>query len=130
MSRLTRDRTAKPVLRDQILRRERGQGNIHFPCPADHEQDWQPYAVGPYYWYMCVAIHTYIHNADKEIFIFSVQLTTSRIGNLTRLIHTYMHTVNAKSIVDTTVYSTRQVFAYIPRGAWACLSSRWVARGA
>ena len=26
-------------------------------------------------------------NADREIFIFSVQLTTSRIGNLTRLIY-------------------------------------------
>ena len=26
--------------------------------------------------------------ADREMFIFSVQLTTSRIGNLTRLIHT------------------------------------------
>ena len=46
MSRLTRDGTAEPVSRDQILRRERGQGNIHF----------------------------------------SVQLTLSRIGNLTRLI--------------------------------------------
>ena len=29
MSRLTQDGTAKPVSRDQILRRERGQGNIH-----------------------------------------------------------------------------------------------------
>ena len=28
------------------------------------------------------------NNADMEIFIFPVQLTTSRIGNLTRLIHT------------------------------------------
>ena len=48
MSRLTLDGTAKPVSRDQILKRERGQ----------------------------------------ETFIFPVQLTTSRIGNLTRLIHT------------------------------------------
>ena len=41
-------------------------------------------------------------NADREIFILSVQLTTSRIGNLTRLIlilaicvtiHTYIHNV-------------------------------------
>ena len=48
MSRLTRDGTAEPVSRDQILRRERGQGNINFPA----------------------------------------QLTTCRIGNLTRLIHT------------------------------------------
>ena len=27
-------------------------------------------------------------NADRKIFIFPVQLTTGRIGNLTRLIHT------------------------------------------
>ena len=27
-------------------------------------------------------------NADREISIFSVHLTTSRIGNLTRLVHT------------------------------------------
>ena len=41
MSRLTRDGTAKPVLRDQILRREeRGQGIINFPCSADHVQEW------------------------------------------------------------------------------------------
>ena len=52
MSRLTRDGTAKPVSRDQILRRERGQGNIHFPCSADHVQDWQPYPVDPYSCYM------------------------------------------------------------------------------
>ena len=29
---------AEPVSRDRILRRERGQGNFHFPCSADHEQ--------------------------------------------------------------------------------------------
>ena len=51
MSRLTRDGTAEPISRDQILRHARGQGNIIFP----------------------------------------VQLTTSRIGNLTRLIHTLLH---------------------------------------
>ena len=48
MSRLTRDGTAEPVSRDQILKHARGQGNIHFPCSADHEQDWQPYPVDPY----------------------------------------------------------------------------------
>ena len=48
MSRLTRDGTAEPVSRDQILRHERGQGNIHFPSSADHVQDWQPYTVDPY----------------------------------------------------------------------------------
>ena len=48
MSRLTRDGTAEPVSRDQILRHARGQGNGHFPCSADHEQDWQPYPVDRY----------------------------------------------------------------------------------
>ena len=48
MSRLTRDGTAEPVSRDQILRHVRGQGNIHFPCSARHEQDWQLHLVDPY----------------------------------------------------------------------------------
>ena len=48
MSRLTRDGTAKPVLRDQILRHERGLGNVNFSFSVDHEQDWQPYPVDPY----------------------------------------------------------------------------------
>ena len=39
MSRLTRDGTAEPVSRDHILGHVRGQGNIHFPYSADHEQD-------------------------------------------------------------------------------------------
>ena len=39
MSRLTRDGTAEPVSRDEILRRESRQENIHFPCSAGHEQD-------------------------------------------------------------------------------------------
>ena len=49
MSRVTRDRTAEPVLQgDQIPRRGRGQGNFILPCSADHEQDWHPYLVDPY----------------------------------------------------------------------------------
>ena len=138
MSRLTRDGTAESVSRDQILRHARGQGNVHFPCSADHEQDWEPYPVDPYsalcddYTYihtwedqrewhrmtrmtrpdcavMCnlINIHTYIHtyipgttlsretkfsgaNEEMEIAIFPVQLTTSRTGNLTRLVHTLL----------------------------------------
>ena len=31
---------------------------------------------------------------DRGIFIFPIQLTTSRIGNLTRLIHTLLYVVN------------------------------------
>ena len=158
--RLTRDETAEPVSRDQILRHERGQGNIIVSCSADHVQDWQPYPVDPYSCFMCD--HTYIEvqslifvfslfqtiynksgppiihttksldfipeeligvwtrsvstrfrlimemgrltqtrlpnpsretkfsgaNGDREILFFPVQLTTRRIGNLTRLIHT------------------------------------------
>ena len=55
------DGTAEPVSRDQMLRRERGQENIHFLCLADHVQDWQPYPVDPYSCYhICVTIHTNI----------------------------------------------------------------------
>ena len=48
MSRLTQDGTAKPVPRDQILRRERGQRYFRSLCSADHEQVWQSYPVDPY----------------------------------------------------------------------------------
>ena len=58
MSRLTRDGVVEPVSGDQIFRCERGQGNINFPCSADHEQVWQPYPLDPYSCYICVTIHT------------------------------------------------------------------------
>ena len=91
MSRLTRDGTAEPVSRDQILRYERGKGNNHFPCSADlDEQDWQLYPVDPYSCYMCN--HTFSGaNGDREMPIFLVQVTTSRIGNLSRLICTTLY---------------------------------------
>ena len=57
--------TAEPVARDQIVRRVRGRGNIYFPCLADHEHDWQPYAVDPY-----SAIcdnHSYIHSRSTPV---------------------------------------------------------------
>ena len=69
MSRLTRDGTAEPVSRDQILRHARGQGDIIFP----------------------------------------LQLTTSRIRNLTLLIntllyvmttHTYIHIHTCQMFLD------------------------------
>ena len=43
-SRLTREGTAETVSQDQTLRRERAQGNLHFPCPVDLEQDWQQFS--------------------------------------------------------------------------------------
>ena len=67
MSRLTRDGTAEPVSRDHILRRERGRGNIHFPCSADHEQNWRPHAVDPYSCYMCY------HNTWHVPYVFKDQ---------------------------------------------------------
>ena len=74
MNRLTRDGTAEPVSRDQILRHARGQGDVNFPCSADHEQDWQTYSVDPYsaiicddHTYIChTYIHTYIQNECFE----------------------------------------------------------------
>ena len=62
MSRLTRDGTSEPASQDQILRRKRGQRNIHFPCAADHERDWQSYPVDPYS--ARSDDHTYIHRLN------------------------------------------------------------------
>ena len=45
---MTPDGMAESVSRDQILRRERGQRNVHFPFSADYEQGWQPYPINPY----------------------------------------------------------------------------------
>ena len=64
MSRLTRDGTAEPVSRDQILRHARGRGIIFFP----------------------------------------VQLTTSRIGNLTRLIHTLLYVMTIHTIERVLIF--------------------------
>ena len=38
--------------------RTRTGKNIHFPCSADHEQDWQPYPVDPY------CINSYMFDLD------------------------------------------------------------------
>ena len=66
MSRLTRDGTAEPVSRDQILRHERGQGNIIFPCSADHEQDGNftrlIYALA-----ICVTIHACASAVTRQL---------------------------------------------------------------
>ena len=57
--------------------------------------------TGPDCVVMCNLINTHTHtymnfsgaNRDRDISIFPVQLTTSRIGNLTRFIHTLIHVV-------------------------------------
>ena len=74
MSRLTRDGTAEPVSRDQILWHERGRGNIHYSCSADHVHDWQPYPVDPYSCNMCH--HTYITTG----WVFDISLCENSIN--------------------------------------------------
>ena len=81
MSRLTRDWTAEPVSRDQTLRHERRQGNVHFP----------------------------------------VQLSPSRIDNLTRLILTlalvsfylelYIYLFNLEMPLFPSIFWTTAVFS-------------------
>ena len=71
MSRLMRDETIEPVSRDQILRRERGQGSMIFPCSADHEQDWHPHPVDLYS-ALCND-HTYIHRCWYNLFYIGIQ---------------------------------------------------------
>ena len=40
-------------------------------------------------------------HGDRGIFIFPVQLTTSRIGNLTRLIHTLLYVMTIHTYIHT-----------------------------
>ena len=67
MSGLTRDGTAELVSRDQILRHAREQGNVYFPCSADHEQDWQPYPRLIHTLLYVMTIHTYINTYKHEV---------------------------------------------------------------
>ena len=62
---------AEPVSRAQTLRRELEQGDIHFPCLADYEQDWQLYPGDPYS-ATCDG-HTYIHTVNKMKYIQLLQ---------------------------------------------------------
>ena len=99
MSRLTRDGTAEPVSRDQILRHEHGQENINFPCSADNEQDWQPYPVGPYSCYMCdrTYIHTYIH--AHEVLDYNICIVTVYAIKQTPRNDTYLYCLLSPSAV-------------------------------
>ena len=89
MSRPTRDGTAEPVSRDQIFRHARGQGDVHFPCSADHDQYWQPYPVDPYsaicddHTYTCIHVpmfHTQ-HNHPQTESCSSYASTCTEIEN-------------------------------------------------
>ena len=53
------DGTAETLSRDQILRRNAYREiNIHFPCSADHVQDWLTTRL-IHTLAICVTIHTY-----------------------------------------------------------------------
>ena len=43
-------------------------------------------------------------HGDRGMFIFPVQLTTSRIGNLTRLIHTLLYVMTIYTYIHTMYY--------------------------
>ena len=60
MSRLTRDGTAETVSQDQILRRERGQGNLHFPWSIDHKQNFSNLTRLILTLATCLIIHTQV----------------------------------------------------------------------
>ena len=45
-------------------------------------------------------------HGDRGIFIFPVQMTTSRIGNLTRLIHTLLYVMTIHTYIHTSTSST------------------------
>ena len=78
MSKLTRDWTAESVPRDQILRRERGQRIIHFPCSAaDHEQDWQLCPVVRAI-HTNIVLHTHTAVVITHIYIHAYYTTVNR----------------------------------------------------
>ena len=60
--------TAEPVSRDQILRRERRQGENHFLFSDDHKEDWKPHPVDP----------QSDERADHKYTVFSVRLNTHK----------------------------------------------------
>ena len=58
-----RDRRNRLARRNSQARTRTGK-YIHFPCSADHDQDWQPYPVDPYSCYKCD--HTYIPGWHRQ----------------------------------------------------------------
>ena len=57
-------------------------------------------------------------NGDRELLIFRVQLTTSRIGNLTRLIHTLLK--------GMTMHTLPPILSTCPRHTNCGCRERWV----
>ena len=105
MNRLTRDGIAEPVSRDQILRHVRGQGNVYFPCSADHEQDWQPYPVDPYS-DICddhAYTHTYLYNKYLQYMTLTHKAYCTRVCSVLCVSRATVYGPKSK------LYSTSQV---------------------
>ena len=71
-SRLTRGRARPNPSRETkfsgvITNGDRENENTHFPCSADHEQDWQPYPVDLY-----CATYVYV----KTVYLLGLGLST------------------------------------------------------
>ena len=89
----TQDGTPKPVSRDQILRRGRGQGNIHSLSSADHEQVWQSYPVDPYSDDFTYTLYLYIQQYLYTCTICTMNAAVEPIHVLS--VHLYHVTVSA-----------------------------------
>ena len=66
---MTPDGTVEPASRDQIVRHERGQGNVHFPCSAHNKRignlTWLIHTL-LYVMTINTYIHTYIHTYVED----------------------------------------------------------------
>ena len=80
MIELTRGGTGGPVSRDQILRREPGQGTMHFPCSADHEQNCQPCPVNLYPAIYVMTKHVYGYSTYSMCTVYSIGFWLARVG--------------------------------------------------
>ena len=69
MSRLTRDGTAEPVSRDQILRHARGQGNMFFPVQLTTCRTGNLTLLIHTLLYV-MTIHTYIHTSTTLLGLY------------------------------------------------------------
>ena len=61
-------------------------------------------------------------NGDREIFIFPVQLTTSRIGNHTRLIHTLLYVMTIQTDIHTDRHTYKHAVVVLQVFCFACFT--------
>ena len=79
-----------------------GQGNIPFSCSADHEQDWQPYPVDPYFAIRDdhTYIHTYIHICHMPRWQPYVRLTKTGRRVVMATDASYLENIHAQAILE------------------------------